>query len=462
MRKTAPLLAALAVALAAAGSVRADDDPAKEARLLAVDGKFREVEGVLRNAPPEVQKDPALHLAIADLAMKFVKPREGEEKREGLTAARVHYATVLDLKPDEATAATGVLDAAKQLADLDMAEKKPDDARAEAKLGIEAGEKALAAGAATPQFKTLLGRLYGFRASFVKSMKDVDQLAADSTKAASLLAEASVGSEQAGPLLSEASSIRLRAANLIHEGIPQETEKRDDDALASAIDLATKACEQTGSSESDFSAHLAALRLAHSWGMKLAQKPFMQPVNPPLQPLKLEIPRAAGWTRTKSPDWDLNFDRNLHDQKNDGTVQVMIKKWSPSDTTLGKPWSSMADVSKRRFEKYKEDMGDLGACVEPVQLGNGKNALEMWHYEVAGHLKSGGRAQRIGEWIWFGDRKKENVFQLKIIDWRPVEDLEEPDIVAFVTSAIGEGVWPPGSAPKPKDDGKKTPPPKKK
>jgi hypothetical protein len=44
---------------------------------------------------------------------------------------------------------------------------------------------------------------------------------------------------------------------------------------------------------------------------------------------------------------------------------------------------------------------------------------------------------------------------LKILDWRPVADLEDPDIIAFVDSAIGEGYWPPGR--KPRDDGKKDP-----
>ena len=68
------------------------------------------------------------------------------------------------------------------------------------------------------------------------------------------------------------------------------------------------------------------------------------------------------------------------------------------------------------------------------------------------------------EWLWYGDAKKSFAWQMKVLDWRPVADVEEPDIVAFVSSAIGEGRWPPGSAAKEDPKGGKDPkkPPKKK
>jgi len=138
----------------------------------------------------------------------------------------------------------------------------------------------------------------------------------------------------------------------------------------------------------------------------------------------------------------------------------MIKMWKVSDVSLGKAWRELADMAPRRFEKYKEDQAELGSVVEPVQLGSGKNAPELWHYEVGGKLK-GGRTERVAEWIWLGDKKSDAVWQMKVIDWRPVPDVEDPDIVAFVASAIGPGLWPPGAAGKGKDDGKggKKPPP---
>ena len=61
---------------------------------------------------------------------------------------------------------------------------------AEATFAITCAEKSAAAGVATLEFKAALGRMYGFRCSFIKSMKDVDQLDGDSIKAAKLLMEA--------------------------------------------------------------------------------------------------------------------------------------------------------------------------------------------------------------------------------------------------------------------------------
>jgi hypothetical protein len=464
MRVRRPLLLALAAALAAAAAsgAGAQDDPAKEARLYAVEGKFREADGVIEHAPPEVQNDVALRLALADMAMKAAATREGDAKRDPLTSARRHFAKVVELKPDNEKAAAGVLEAARALAEVHMAAKRDDEARGEAKAAIESGEKALAAGMAAPAFKTMLGRMYAFRASFMKSMKDVDQLVSDTNNGATLLAQAAdAGGEEAGKLLSEASALRLRTANLIHEGIPREDEKRDDDALAAAIDLAAKACNLAGARESDFATHLEALRLAHSWGMKSAPAPFMTVLAPAIKGLKLMIPRAPGWSRGKSAEWDLLFDRNLHDSRNDGTVQIMLKEHDASEMNLGKPWSQISELAPRRFEKYTtEDLKECVSKLEPVQLPGAKGTPELWHYEASG-ANAGGRKVKIAEWLWYGDAKKEFTWQLKVLDWRPVPDVEDPDIVAFVASAIGEGRWPPGAAGKdqPKDPKK---PPKKK
>jgi hypothetical protein len=464
MRVRRPLLLALAAALgaAAATGAGAQDDPAKEARLYAVEGKFREADGVIEHAPPEVQNDVALRLALADMAMKAAATREGDAKRDPLTSARRHFAKVVELKPSDEKAAAGVLEAARALAEVHMAAKRDDDARGESKEAIESGEKALAAGMASPAFKSMLGRMYAFRASFLKSMKDVDQLVSDTTNGATLLAQAAeAGGDDAGKLFSEASALRLRTASLVHEGIPREDEKRDDDSLSAAIDLAAKACGLASARETDFGTHLEALRLAHAWGLKSAPAPFMTVLAPPIKGIKLMIPRAPGWTRGKSTEWDLVFDRNLHDSKNDGTVQIMLKEHDASEMSLGKPWSQLSEIAPRRFEKYSsEDLKECASKAEPVQLPGGKTAVELWHYGAAGKNASG-RMVKISEWIWYGDAKKEFTWQLKILDWRPVPDVEEPDIVAFVASAIGEGRWPPGSAPKEEPKGPKKPPKKK-
>src|SRR5262249_44271055 len=126
MRFRRRLVFALAAAAAASWSpgVRAQDDPAKEARLLAVEGKFREADALMEHAPPEVQNDLALRLALADMAMKAAATREGDAKRDPLTSARRHYAKAVEVKPDNEKAAAGVLEAARQLAELHMAAKR--------------------------------------------------------------------------------------------------------------------------------------------------------------------------------------------------------------------------------------------------------------------------------------------------------------------------------------------------
>jgi hypothetical protein len=196
--------------------------------------------------------------------------------------------------------------------------------------------------------------------------------------------------------------------------------------------------------------------------VKSAPAPFMTILAPPIKGLKLMVPRAPGWSRGKSTEWYLVFDRNLHDPKNDGTVQIVLKEHDASEMNLNKPWGQLNEIAPRRFEKYStEDLKECASKVEPVQLPGGKSATELWHYGAAGKNASG-RLVKIAEWIWYGDAKKDFSWQLKIIDWRPVPDVEEPDIVAFIASAIGEGRWPPGSAPKDEPKDPKKPPKKKK
>jgi len=456
-------LPVVAVACLAAGRARGDEDPDRDARLAAIDGKFREAEAIIDRAPAEVQNNPDLRLVVGEQALRAAKTATGEEKRQALMTARRQFAKAIELKPTEGKAAAGVVQASSDLADVDRDAKNFDDEKSDAKFALEFGDKALAAGVNAPAFKLALGRLYGRHAGFYKTMKDRDALVAESAKASTLLAEASVGSEQAGKILSEASQIRLRVANLVHEQIPTEAEKADDEALAAAIDLATQACNLKGASDVDYLTHFAALRLAHQWGMKLATKPFMQPAVPPLEGLKLEVPRAPGWARDKpAEDWDLLYNRNLHDAKNDGTVQITLKKHAAGEMALGKGWGFIADMAARQFDKIKGDLKETGSVVEPVNLATSKGAPECWHYEAGGTLSSG-RVLRDAEWIFPADKKKDAVWCLKVKDWRPVQDVQEPDIVAFVASAIGDGLWPQGAATPEKPDPKKPPtPPKKK
>jgi hypothetical protein len=446
MRRTVRCALVLALAGAFAAPVAAQDDASREARLLAEDGKFREADGVINRASAEVQNDLELRLWVGGKALKFAEGLAGEAQRDPLFIAKQQFVKSLELKPDDPRSGTGLLAACKELADLEMAGKKVEEARVEAKFALENAEKALAAGVATQEFKLALGRMHAFRASLTKSMKDVELLASDSAKAAKLLAEGSAGNEKAGAILAEASAVRLRVASLIHEGIPVDGEKRDDEAMASALDLAKQACAIPNANENDFRAHFDVLRLMHRWGMKSKEKPFMQAVAPGVGELKLQVPKARGWTRLKTDQYDVAYVRDLKDPADTNIVQVFLKLWKPSETMLGGKWSDLKDMAERRHEKYaKEDMTDLQKDVAPVELGGAaKNAPEIWHYEALGTQKGEKpHVVWISEFIFQPDKKKEDRFQLKLVDWRQAPDLLEPDIAAFVDSAIGEGRWPP-------------------
>jgi hypothetical protein len=444
MRRSLPLLlSAAGAAWLLAGPAAAQEDAVASARLAAVGGDFKGADGIVSQASEEVQNDAELRIYLGVCTMKVVEGKTGEEKREPLEYARRHYAKAVEQKPNDPRGAIGLLDVCRQLAQLDVAGRNADGAKAQAKFAIEAAEKAAAANVATPDFKIALGRMYGLRASLLKSMKDVETLVSDSTNGARLLAEAAAGGDKSSGLLSEASKIRLNAAHLVHEGIPVDTEKRDDEAMTAALELATKSCTTAGAAEADYRAHLDVLRLAHRWGLKLKDKPYMQPLVPPLEGLKLQIPRAGGWTREKaSADWDLVFDRNLHDLNDDNVVQVVIKLWGANEGALGGKWSDFKDMAQRRFEKYsKEDLADVVKTVAPVQIGpGGKSGPEIWHYEAVGHPKNSQRNLWVSEWIFYADKKKDKVVQLKMLDWRKVPDNADPDLAAFVASAIGEGI----------------------
>lgn len=465
--RSAVAVAAVLAGCLAVSRVRAEEaaaldaaTAAREARLAALEGKFREADLLLERAPPEVQNDAALHLAIADMAMKFARANEGAAQREGFRAARDHFARAVDVKPSDGRAAAGAILAAKELADLDVAAKMSDKAKEQAKFAIELGEKALAGGVADPEFKIQLGRMYGMRASFVKTMKEVELLASDSMKAAKLLGEGAAATDNP-KLLSEASAIQLNAANLIHEQIPVDTEKRDDLAMTSAIEMASLSCQRSGASESDYAAQLRALGLAYRWGIKVATKPFMQPLTPPLSGLKLEISRSGAWTRTKSAaDWELDLERDLKDPTNFGVVQVSFVRLDPKEPIMGKTWGQLPEVAQRLFEADVAGLETVGHKLEPVQLTT-KAGLDIWHFEAGGQIK-GGRSKRIGQWVGFLDKKQEKAIQLRMYDWRLVPDFKEPDIVAFVASLLGEGVWPPDAAAQAKEPTGKDKKPKKK
>ena len=454
------LLAALAASLGSAtadGQEGAPEDAAKEVRLLVLEGKYADAEALLASAPQAVRNDAALHLWIAQQALQKAKAATADAKRAHLTAARDHFRRVLEIDPKQVAAAAGALAAARELADLHVASKDPEGARKQLGPAIEAGEAGVKAGAATADVKIALARALAMRASLVQSVEQVDALVADSRRAAELLADAATGRDDGPALLGEAAAIRLSEARFVHDRVPIAEEKRDEQAALASLELATKACASKDASETQTTVHLHTLLLLHRWKVPEAAgtQPFTKTLGPPVEGLTLLVPRAAGWSRATAKDWDLQLDRTY--DADDGSVQILLKAFDANAQTMGRSWGQLEDVALRRHEKYHEDFGEITYEVKPTQLTDGKKRPEVWHYAVGGKLKAG-RRQRLGEWIWHAN-KKERVWQLKILDWRRAEqDLEEPDLVAFVSSAIGEGVWPvpeKGKTPPKKGGGKK-------
>lgn len=461
MRRTLLVLAAAAALAGGGPGAAADTDPRTEARLLYFDGKFAEADKLLADAGPEVAKDPVLRAQLAEVAQKFLRGKSGEDRRGGLEAIKRSWAAVLESRPGDGPALGGAIAAAKELVDLDLAQRKVDAAAAQATWAIQVGERATAAGALTPETKAAIGVAHGVRASVSKKVDLLPQNLADFQKGAQLLEEAAKGHEKEAAWLGEAADLRLREATFVHDAIPLETEKRDDQALAAAVVLARRSCEAKGAADAQFWTHLRTLTVAHEWKLPGDHgRPFVKPVAPPVEGLELMVPKGVSWTR-EAGEWDLALKRQYEGEPNG--VQILLEARDAKAALGGKQWAQIADIVPILFEIRQGGFGDIQSEQKPAALGGDKKGKgAVWHFQIAGTVKDSTRTQRLAEWVWVSTTRKDTVWDLKILDWRKPSSVEDPDLVAFVTSAIGPGLWPPGSAPPPEDTGKKKPGGKKK
>jgi hypothetical protein len=442
--------------------LRADSDPKRDARLLYVEGKFRDGDNLLAQAGPDVVNDLELRGQLADAALKFLKNRTGEDRREGLEAVKRNWGAVAAAQPGNGAAISGAVLAAKGIAELDLAAKRPDAARLQATWALELGEKAAAEGL-TPETKAALGEAYGLRASTTRKVDQIDQVMGDYRKGAGMLEQASAGHEKESVWLAAAAELRMKEAVFVHDSIPLETEKRDDEALVAAVGLAKRACEAKGAAGDAFVLHIRALCAARDWKVQgdLGQ-PFMTPLTPPWEKANLLVPKSAGWKRLdKTDEWDVIFERNYHDPANDGAVQIMVTAHPEGEGVGVKTWSDLEEGVKVIYDRRKGGYSDVATDDAPTMLGPKKKGPQLWHFQLAGTVANSSRRNKMAEWFWPSQTKKSVVMNLRIIDWRPTTSIEDPDIVAFVQSAIPPGLWPPGQA-APAEDPKKKPAPKKK
>jgi hypothetical protein len=131
------------------------------------------------------------------------------------------------------------------------------------------------------------------------------------------------------------------------------------------------------------------------------------------------------------------------------------------DAAGAKTWADVDEAVATLFEKRKSSYADDAASSGPTLLGGKKKGPQVWFFEIAGLETASNRRNKMLEWIWVSTTRKDTVWNLKVVDWRRTVSPEDPDIVAFVQSALPPGLWPAGQ-PAPADDPKKKPPPKKK
>jgi hypothetical protein len=453
--RTAAAALLVVAALGAGSASLAQADAKKEALLLYLDGKFDAAETLLSGAGPEVAGDPALRAQLADAAARSAKSKQGEDRRAALVAIRRCWGAVVAAKPDDAAGLAGALSAARDLAALDIAAKKPKDAKTQVDFAIGIGEKAPAA-ALDAVATFALAECYAIRGVANRSPDTVDAVLADYDRAAQRY-ESAVGKHpNEAECLSRAARARFDAARFIHDTIPIDAETRDETSLRAAIDMATKACQVKAAPESAYAFQLTALATARSWKLPGdLPKVFTQPLTPPYEGLKLEVPRGGVWKlQPKTAEWDVVFERKLEEETS--AVQAFVTIRDSKSTIGGRQWAQHEEAIKTQYESRRSPFTEGTAVDTPPQRLGGKKG-QVFFYEVGGMRPDLKRPQRIVEFVWPSTTLKDVVWDLCVIDWRRPSSIDDPDIVAFVASAIGPGLWPPAAGKDEAPDPKKKP-----
>jgi len=449
MRRT--LLSTLAVAglvggllgalpIAPAPTAAAQEDVAKELRLLTASGSFREADDMLKGASDEVRNDIKLRLALGDLAVKWTRRQQGQEKVPGLIAAREHFAKAVELQPDDVDAATAALEAALELVDIQIEAKQPERAKEHADWAVKTGEAVLGGGANTTDLRLAVAKAHDQRAKLSHKIQDFDGIVADYDRSADLLVSCAEEAKKPAEALGSAARVYLDLALFIAEGRPIEEEKRDDEALVKAYDAAKRACEMKDADHDQFTIHLLVLRELYRAKVEGDfDQPYMQELGKRegIDGLEIHVPKADGWKRIeKSGDWDLFLERKL--EGDDTAVQIMVRFYPFSESFGGKTWDRVEETTKLRYEDQKSnDFTEVVKDVPPTQIDMGKKGPEIWHFELSGTAEN--RRRWVSEYTMLRSKKEKKTYHIRIIDWRISPDLGEPDIVAFVEQAFGMG-----------------------
>jgi hypothetical protein len=420
----------------------AQQDVAKEARLLTLEGKFSDAETLLRNAPEEIRKDPELRKQLGKQAVKWARRKRGVEKVPGLLFARGQYSTASELQPEDVEAATEAIEAALELVEIQIEAKQPDAAKGHAKFAVSLGESVLDRGTNTVDLRLGTATAHDHLAKLSHKIQEFDTIVESYDRSAELLVSCADEAKKPAEALGQAARVYLDLALFIAEGRPIDEETRDEEALKKGIEIAKKACETKGAGRDQFTIHTLLLRELYRAKVEGDfGKPYMEELGKRegIDGLDIQIPKTEGWKRLEQTgDWDMVLERKL--EGDDTAVQVMIRVYSFSESFGGKTWDRVEDTTALRFKDQKSnDFTNLAKEVEPERVEvpgvSKKKAPEIWHFELYG--KGGGRQKWVSEYTMLRSKKEKRTYHIRIIDWRVSPDIGEPDLVHFVEQALG-------------------------
>lgn len=457
----------LAFALAASAALwfslpagaRAGEDASRELRLLSVEGKFEEVRRMLATAGDDVKNDVKLRRQIAENALKFIKRRVAEERKDGLDLAMTNFGAAWELEPVDMESAQTALECARELAQIEREGNQPVVAEERAAWGVAFGEKVMGAGVVPNTVKAAVAEVYKERARVSHKVKHLERIVADFQRSAGLLEECAQGETVDPDDLASAAEAQLLLAQFVSENIPTEEEKRDDEAIRRAVALADQACNAKGAEQLPFSVHLLSLRAARQMGVKEdLGLPYMTDLKHDVKGLELRVPRAGGWKSEefdrKKETYQIFLTRRFADETK--TLQIMVSEWQINQPSHGTTWEKIEEMAQIRYEGQKDRFGSVVSEVKVQQLeasnkpkGKGKakgkkkdKGPEIWFFQYSGTLKQGGRQQRQSEWLWRPSKKEKTAYHLQIFDWDAPWGTDDPDVTLFIQSAIGEEYWP--------------------
>lgn len=447
MRRLTALALAAALSVPVALAVTPSQllaDAARDARLLILEGKYQEAGRVIDAAPDEIKQDAAIRMQLAEQAVGEIRRAEGDVLAAGLRFARDNYVASFEAAPSS-EALAGAMDACGRLATQHVEAKEPDAAQQVLGIAIDLVEKGLDKVETTQELQAAIARVYGTRGEVADATSSIEQILSDLAKGSDLLATAAEGHVDANTWLAEAADMRMRAAKLVYERLP-DGDERGPANVRKAVEYANASAHAEGAKKQQHTVHLKALRLARRLGVtEDLGRPEMEKLGKPeVEGLELMVPLAEGWTFSSNEDWNLLVTRRIPGDHEGQVVQIMVTRLGKDQPELGQTWADPEKIAELRWEARREsDFDDIVRELPAMQLGEKKvkkKDPKVFHFELGG--TKDGRQKLLAEWLWTPSKKSEHSYHVRIIDWGTPWSIDDPDILAFLESAFGPERYP--------------------